>query len=125
MEHQPGCIHHPDSAARREELDREFYRLNWEVPDSELSDEARDKVTHERHACTCGAEPVRSLYDILNASQTEDAAEKEAWALGDYTDDDCPNCGRTRLCKCPNGKTRCEKCNWVVEDKAYAPVPNL
>ena len=45
-----------------------------------------------------------------------DAKEEAAWALGDYTPDDCPNCGRQRLCQCPNGKTRCETCNWIVEE---------
>jgi ribosomal protein L37AE/L43A len=44
------------------------------------------------------------------------------WALDDYSGDTCPKCGRRRLGKCMNGKTRCEKCNWVVEDNAYAPV---
>ena len=43
------------------------------------------------------------------------------WALGDYVGE-CPNCGRSRLCACPNGKRRCEKCNWCPEDEDYAPV---
>lgn len=45
----------------------------------------------------------------------------EEWALGDYCGE-CPNCGRQRLCECPNGKRRCEKCNWVPEDSTYCPV---
>lgn len=49
----------------------------------------------------------------------KDEIEQEEWALGDYIADDCPNCGRQRLCKCQNGKTRCEKCNWIVEDSQY------
>lgn len=49
-------------------------------------------------------------------------AREEAWRLGDYDSEDCPNCGRHRLCRCPNGKRRCEKCNWCPEDGQYAPV---
>lgn len=49
-------------------------------------------------------------------------AEFQGWALGDYVERDCPNCGRHRLCACPNGKHRCEKCDWCPEDGAYAPV---
>lgn len=48
-------------------------------------------------------------------------AEEAQWQLGDYVDGPCPNCGRERLCTCTNGKTRCEKCNWVVEDQDYCP----
>ena len=48
--------------------------------------------------------------------------EQGGWALGDYADQDCPHCGRSRLCLCPNGKHRCEKCNWCPELNAYAPV---
>lgn len=48
-------------------------------------------------------------------------AEYAQWALGDYDNppEGCPNCGRHRLCKCDNGKHRCEKCNWVPEDNTY------
>lgn len=51
----------------------------------------------------------------------KDAAEEAQWALGDYVGE-CPNCKRERLCQCPNGKRRCEKCNWVPEDNDYCPV---
>lgn len=60
------------------------------------------------------------MSNIFNNDDEE--AERAVWMLGDYTTDDCPNCGRQRLCKCHNGKTRCEKCNWVVEDQAYCAV---
>ena len=55
--------------------------------------------------------------------QAKEDAERAAWALGDYDngDDGCPNCHRMRLCKCDNGKHRCEKCNWCPEDNNYAP----
>jgi len=46
------------------------------------------------------------------------------WELGEYDNGDngCPHCGRHRLCLCPNGKHRCEKCNWCPELEDYAPV---
>ena len=67
---------------------------------------------------------VVSLADRITADQLADEALKAQWALGDYEPYDCANCGRQRVCKCPNGKHRCEKCNWVPEDRAYAPVSN-
>lgn len=33
----------------------------------------------------------------------------------------CPNCGRFRLILGDDGKHRCEKCCWCVEDKDYDP----
>lgn len=65
-----------------------------------------------------------NISDSIQREWDRDEAEKEAWSLGDYTPDACPNCSRMRLCKCPNGKTRCEKCNWVVEDEFYCPLSN-
>lgn len=57
---------------------------------------------------------------------TDDGEEllREQWQLGDYDNGEhgCPCCGRHRLCLCPNGKHRCEKCNWVPEDNSYAPI---
>ena len=49
--------------------------------------------------------------------------EQDEWALGDYDNGEhgCPNCGRSRLCLCPNGKHRCKKCNWCPELGTYAP----
>lgn len=56
----------------------------------------------------------------------QEAEQKEIddWWMGDYENPKggCPNCGRSRICKCTNGKHRCEKCNWVIEDKKYCPV---
>uniref|UniRef100_A0A6H2A6T0 Uncharacterized protein n=1 Tax=viral metagenome TaxID=1070528 RepID=A0A6H2A6T0_9ZZZZ len=43
---------------------------------------------------------------------------REEWALGDYIGQ-CPKCGRHRLCICPNGKHRCEKCDWCPEKGEY------
>lgn len=62
---------------------------------------------------------------IDRSSEDAENALRDEWALGDYDNGEngCPNCGRHRLCKTPNGKHRCEKCNWVVEDSCYCLVP--
>lgn len=59
----------------------------------------------------------------MQIQDPEEEAERKAWALGGYTGEPCPNCSRLRLCHCDNGKTRCEKCNWVPEDGGYCCVP--
>ncbi len=64
----------------------------------------------------------QSISESMAQSQVEEDALYATWALGDYDSEDCPKCGRHRLCKCPNGKRRCEKCNWCPEDGDYAPV---
>lgn len=63
---------------------------------------------------------VISPYDL----EAQEEAHYKAWSLGDYDNPEtgCVNCGRYRVCVCPNGKHRCEKCNWVPEDGNYAPV---
>lgn len=64
------------------------------------------------------------MSDTLNIldMHKEEAALKSEWGLGDYTGKACVNCGRNRVCKTGNGKTRCEKCNWVEADNFYAPI---
>ncbi len=62
------------------------------------------------------------ISDSMERERREEEAIRAPWALGDYTGKCCPSCGRERLCSCPNGKTRCEKCNWIVEDNIYCPV---
>lgn len=54
----------------------------------------------------------------------EEEKLREQWEFGEYDNGEtgCPNCGRHRLCKCENGKHRCEKCNWVSEDNEYCEV---
>jgi len=64
----------------------------------------------------------KTLVERIAEFQREEAQERAAWSLGDYSGTPCENCGRQRVCKCPNGKHRCEKCNWVPEDRAYAPA---
>jgi len=53
--------------------------------------------------------------------EEEDIKQKE-WSLGNYTGNKCPNCGRVRVCLCGNGKRRCEKCNWIIEDNSFCPI---
>ncbi len=69
------------------------------------------------------------MINIHDAFTTpEEIAEREAWRLGEYQgvtadeENQCPHCGRFRLCICPNGMHRCEKCNWSPELNNYAPV---
>jgi len=45
------------------------------------------------------------------------------WDTGDYVEQHCSNCGRQRVRKCDNGKHRCDKCNWVIEDNGYCIEP--
>lgn len=57
----------------------------------------------------------------LKEELEKEEADRLQWDLGDYDNPDngCPNCGRHRVCKTPNGKHRCEKCNWIIEDNKY------
>lgn len=52
----------------------------------------------------------------------KEEALRDEWRLGEYDKHECPKCGRSRLCLCPNGKRRCEKCNWSPELNCYAPI---
>ena len=63
---------------------------------------------------------MNQIYATLDQEEREDRELRSQWQLGDYVGD-CPHCGRSRLCECPNGKHRCEKCNWCPEDGNYAP----
>ena len=60
-----------------------------------------------------------SIGDSMRDDYKNDEIHRKKWVLGDYVDESCPKCGRQRLCKCPNGKHRCEKCNWCPEDRVY------
>jgi len=59
------------------------------------------------------------MSDVTDMFNDPQEPIKAGWALGDYTRFACVNCGRFRVCECPNGKTRCEKCNWVEADNNY------
>ena len=62
-----------------------------------------------------------NLSDMLKESQDEDrkAIERYTSKMGPYTGESCPNCGRTRIMLGTDGKHRCEKCAWCVEDSKY------
>lgn len=38
---------------------------------------------------------------------------------GEYTEEECPECGRERVMLCQDGKRHCEKCGWCIEDNEY------
>lgn len=59
------------------------------------------------------------MADDREKYEAEEEARRAAWLLGEYTDAPCENCQRFRVCKCDNGKHRCEKCNWCPEEKRY------
>lgn len=42
---------------------------------------------------------------------------REEWAALRYVPDACPRCGRARVELCQNGKHRCEKCFWCIEEQ--------
>lgn len=60
--------------------------------------------------------------DQWEKQRDEDQSIQDQWQLGDYVSISCPNCSRERVCLCPNGKHRCEKCNWIVEDNMYCEI---
>jgi len=62
---------------------------------------------------------MSNIFEQIANEQDHEDAEYAAWALGDYDANPCENCGRSRVCICPNGKHRCEKCNWCPEDKTF------
>ena len=49
--------------------------------------------------------------------------ERNWWAFGDYTGNDCPNCSRQRLMRCTDNdgceRVICEKCAWEPAIAAY------
>ncbi len=63
-----------------------------------------------------------NLGEQISQSQREEEQlfDKNMAKMGNYTGDDCPNCGRQRVMICDDDeKRRCEKCSWCVEDKDY------
>jgi len=61
------------------------------------------------------------IAETMKQTQKEEEYIINQWALGEYIGE-CPNCKRQRLCRCTNGKSRCEKCNWIVEDNDYCVI---
>lgn len=39
--------------------------------------------------------------------------------IGEYSGEDCENCGRNRVMIGDDEKHRCEKCGWCKEDKDF------
>jgi len=62
---------------------------------------------------------MATISESIQATWHEEDKTRAEWALGDYIRTPCENCGRHRVCICPNGKHRCEKCEWCPEDKCY------
>lgn len=62
-----------------------------------------------------------SLGDDLAREQEERSQwlEVQRAKCGDYTGEDCPNCGRERIMRGADGKRYCEKCAWCIEDGKY------
>lgn len=68
-----------------------------------------------------------SISKSMGETRAQEAAEdlefQRNWALLDCTGDACEKCSRVRVCNCPNGKRRCEKCGWSPEQKEYVWHP--
>ena len=60
---------------------------------------------------------------MLNLTELhdEDDANLMQWIskLGSYSGESCPNCNRVRVMIGNDGKRRCQKCAWCIEDHAY------
>ena len=49
----------------------------------------------------------------------EEEDKKRIDRSGEYNGQVCPNCKRLRMMLCNDGKRRCEKCAWCIEDEEY------
>lgn len=54
-------------------------------------------------------------------AEEEECRIRNAAKMGDYENppNGCPNCGRHRVMRGDDGKHRCEKCAWCIEDNRY------
>ncbi len=60
--------------------------------------------------------------DMDSTQREEEEREKRnREKMGDYENPEngCPHCGRHRVMRGADGKHRCEKCAWCVEDGDY------
>lgn len=64
-----------------------------------------------------------SFADAMQKERERDERNREMQVakMGDYDNppDGCPNCGRQRVMLGDDGKHRCEKCCWCIEDGEY------
>ena len=112
--------------------DRKRFMVNYiripanVVPDDEigqiiefLGSCVKDGVSGEK---TPDKETLGRWYRRL--TELKEELDEVMWRHGPYDQDEngCPKCGRLRLCVCPNGKHRCEKCNWSPELNDFVPV---
>lgn len=97
---------------------------------ADLVQAGRDAYAAGRHVQTVPREHIGTMNRMhweggwLAARDEAEEAKRSEWDLLDYENGEngCPHCGRHRLCKCPNGMRRCEKCNWSPELNDYVPV---
>lgn len=62
---------------------------------------------------------------IWSEEDQRDLEERRRWAYVNIAETnvlECTNCHRFQVYHCANGKTRCDKCNWVKEDNDYCPI---
>lgn len=64
---------------------------------------------------------VRSGTTSQDEDEDEVKFKRNQSKMGNYDDSEngCPNCGRYRVMIGADGKHRCEKCAWCIEDKDY------
>jgi len=66
-----------------------------------------------------GWDIAKSMEESRAAEDRDREAFNAEWGLLDYTGDACEKCDRVRVCRCPNGKLRCEKCSWSPQEGRY------
>ena len=66
---------------------------------------------------------MSAFVDTITDAQNEEShlIKKQSAKFGDYENPDCgcPECGRYRVMRGEDGKHRCEKCYWCIEDVSY------
>ena len=65
------------------------------------------------------SKPSASLNLAQMRRDEEERFQRIKEKYGDYHPGPCPNCGRYRLMEGKDGKRRCEKCHWCIEDNDY------
>ena len=113
------CRCHDAECPEREECQRWLDRGRCSRPNARVVHASSLRWPPDEHG-HCGAKiPVKQPLSKLS----EEDYSETPWDMGNYVDLLCPNCGRQRVCLCDNGKHRCDKCNWVIEDEEYCIEP--